>query len=181
MLVGGDHQQGVALAQHQSLAGLHHPPLLGGGEPRRDLVDVAALHHVSAAGHQLAYQAGLPRAPRRRAGGHRIGLGERSQQTQGLHRAGLAGHVGNGVGIFQVAPGGHVGQQQMVLHHGHQHVYVGGRVPHAVGDVGHQLHTHLGMVAGVALADVVEQGPHHQQVGAVHPVDQISGQSGGLT
>ena len=42
-------------------------------------------------------------------------------------------------------------------------------------DVGDQLDADLGVVAGVALADVVQQRADHEQVGAVDPVDERGG------
>ena len=82
-------------------------------------------------------------------------LPSRERQRQILHpdprRAVADGRV------VDVAPGGHVRQQQVVAAHRHQDLGVRRVEAHARSDRRQQLDTHLGVVAGVALADVVQQ------------------------
>src|SRR5664280_1391813 len=55
-----------------------------------------------------------------------------------------------------------------------------GRQPEAGGEACRDLHSHFGVVAGEALADVVEQGAQQQQVDTVDPVRQGGGIGGRL-
>ena len=52
---------------------------------------------------------------------------------------------------------------------------IGGWVAHPLGDRMHETHTDLTVVAGVALADVVEQATQDKQVGTLDPIDEPSG------
>ena len=65
-------------------------------------------------------------------------------------------------------------------HHGDEHGHVGGREPHARADVGDELDADLGVVAGVALADVVQERAEHQQVGPVGAGDERGRVGAGL-
>ena len=81
-------------------------------------------------------------------------------------------HALDGGRVVDVAPGGHVGQQQVVAAQGDQHLGVVLVEAHTGPDVGQQAHAVLRVVAGLALADVVEQACQHQQVGAGDPAHQ---------
>ena len=82
------------------------------------------------------------------------------------------GHRGDCAVVVQVPAGSHVGEQEVVPDHRHQDVDVTIVEPHAAGDGPQQVDPDLGVVTRVALADVVEQRAHQQQVGPVHPVDE---------
>ena len=82
--------------------------------------------------------------------------------------------------VVEVAAGGHVGQQQVVAAQRDEHGGVGRVEPHARADPGQQLDADLGVVAGAALADVVEQGAEHEQVGPVDPAGQPGAAHRGL-
>ena len=91
--------------------------------------------------------AGLPGPPRRRAGRHRVGLGERVEQVEHLESPTasatlriVAGSVRSRARRRRAAAGGAAP--------GHEHVDVVGGEPDAGADAVHQLHPGLGVVAG---------------------------------
>ncbi len=67
-----------------------------------------------------------------------------------------------------------------MAHEVHQHVDVGRRETHARGDAVDDLHADGRVVAGKALADVVQEGADEEQVGPLHRVGQLGGQRGGF-
>ena len=69
----------------------------------------------------------------------------------------------------------HVGQQQVQLNEPDQNDALVGREPHAFGHFGADHHAGFGVVAGEALAQVVEEGADEQQVGPVDSVDEAGG------
>ena len=150
--------------------------MLGGREVVAHVVDGPAAEHVGGAADEVADELGLPRAPRGRTGGLAVGLGERGEQPEGAQVADGLGHRLDGGGVVEVAPGGDVGEQQVVAHHRDEHVDVGRRRgPCAAPIVAHELDADLGVVARVALADVVEEGAEHEQVGPVGAGDEGGG------
>ena len=114
--------------------------------------------HAIGPGDQLGHQPGFPRAPGGGAGGAAVGLGQRAQQVQCHLVPGRTGHIGDRRRVVEVAPGGGIGEEEMVPHHVHQSLDVVGTEPHACGHGADELHPHLGVVARVPLADVVQQG-----------------------
>ncbi len=126
-----------------------------------------AAQDVADAADEVADELGLPVPPGRRTGGQAVGLGERGQQREGERVLHGGGHLLDGGGVVEVAPGGDVGQEQVVAHHRLQHRHVGGVEPEPRSDRGQQVDAHVGVVARVALADVVQQGADHEQVGPV--------------
>ena len=172
--VGTDGDELIAVEAHPHLAGAHARQHLARGEqPPGDLVDRAATQHVADPFDQIGHQLGLPWAPRGGSRGQRVGLGQRAEQ---LERAQVADGLGDGGQrgrVGQIAARGDIGQQQVMAHQRGQHLGVLGRQPHARPDGLHQRNADLGVVAGVALADVVEQRAEHQQVGAVHSVGHL--------
>ena len=115
--VGRDDGEPVAVAAQHLLARPQQLEVLGGREVVAHLVDGAAAQHVGGAGHEVADEVGLPRAPGRRTGGLAVGLGERGEQPEGAQVADGLGHRLDGGGVVEVAAGGDVGQQQVVAHH----------------------------------------------------------------
>ncbi len=85
------------------------------------------------------------------------------------------GDPADGALVGEVAPGRDVGQQQVVADHLGELGDVVGVVAHALADAGDDLDADVDVVARVALADVVQQRAHHEQVGAVDPVDEGRG------
>ena len=65
---------------------------------------------------QVGDERAPPGAPGGRAGGQRVGLGERVQQFQGARRADGLGDRADGRRVVQVAPGGGVDEQQVVAY-----------------------------------------------------------------
>ena len=90
--------------------------------------------------------------------------------------AGGPGHAGDGGRVIEVAAGGGVGQQEVVAHEVDEHVDVVGREAHPGGNALDDLHADLGVVAGEALADVVEQRADEQEVRPLDRIGQLGGQ-----
>ena len=85
------------------------------------------------------------------------------------------GHRCDGAVVVEVAAGGDVGQQEVVAHHAcSEHLDVVGRQAHPRADALDELDADLGVIAGIALADVVQQRAEHEQVGSVDPVGPAS-------
>ena len=82
---------------------------------------------------------------------------ERGEEVEGQPVAGGAGDAGDGGRVVEVAPGGRVGQQQVVAHQVDEDRDVGGREAHAGRDALDDLHADGRVVAGEALADVVQR------------------------
>ena len=95
-------------------------------------------------------------------------------------RADGVGDGARGRRVGQVAAGGDVGQQQVVLDQRDEHGDVGGRQAEPGRELGDDLHADLGVVAGQALADVVQQRAEQQQVGARDAAGQRGGRGGRL-
>ena len=68
----------------------------------------------------------------------------------------------------------------MQPHEAAQAIGVSGGEPHPQGDRPDEPHAALGVIAGVALADVVEEGGDDQQVGAIHLSEQTARLDRGL-
>ncbi len=117
--------------------------------------------------HQVAHQPCLPRAPGRRAGGECVGLGQGVQQAEDPGAAGGPGHRLDGRRVVDVPPGRGLDEQEVLAHHRDQHVGVRRREPEPWREIVDDLDSHVGVVAGPALADVVQQGAEQQQVGPV--------------
>ena len=146
--------------------------VLRGGEVLPDLFGAAAAEDVGDPTHQVAHEVGLPLAPRRRAGGEAVGFGEAGQEPEREQVADGFGDALDGGRVVEVATRGDVGQEQVVAHHGLEHRDVLGREPHPRADRVEQVDADVGVVAGVALADVVEERAEHQQIRAVGAGDQ---------
>ena len=113
-------------------------------------------------------EAGSPRRPRRRSRGPGIGFGQRGEQVERLDGADLDGHEVHRLGIVEVTPGGGLGQEEVQPHERLEevHVVVGEAEPGA--DGGGQHDAGVGVVTGIALADVVDERADEQQVGPSH-------------
>ena len=83
-------------------------------------------------------------------------------------------------GVGEVTTHRHVGQQQVLLDERHEHLDVGVRKAELRPDRAHQLHAHDRVIAGVPLAQIVEQAPEHQQVRTGDTTDERGGVGGGL-
>ena len=131
-------------------------------------------------GDQALHEPTPPRRPRRRAGGAGVGLGEGRQQVEERFRLHDLGDVGRSGRILDVAPRGDVRQQEVPAHEPADRASVRLREPPAPRDVdGHGV-THLAVVAGSPLPDVVQQGADGQQVGPVDAADDLSRLHAGL-
>src|SRR5690606_6619469 len=78
--------------------------------------------------------------------------------------------------VVQVTPGRGLGKQQVVADHGGQHVHVLRGQPDAGADVADHHLAGRGVVAGPALADVVQQGGDQEEVGT----GDLTGVAGGV-
>jgi hypothetical protein len=94
-----------------------------------------------------------------------------------LDRRGDAIHGG---GVVDVAAGSGIGQQQVVADQRPQRVDVLRREAHPGGDLGGDGLPHDAVVAGIALADVVQEGGDEQQVRAVDVAGELGGGRRGL-
>ena len=172
-LVGRHHGQHIVVHTQSRIACRHQLHDLFGEQSavaRRCLIRTAHVlgGHLDQGGHQVR----RPLPPGHRPGSQAVRLGHHGQQLQELRRLGGPGDRGHGERVVEVAPGRDVGQQQVVLHEAHQRVGVVGAPAAAPGDGAGQPHAGLRVIAGVALADVMQQRPHHQQVGACYPVGE---------
>ncbi len=137
-----------------------------------DVADVATTEHMADSLDELRHQLGLPGTPRRRAGGERVGLGQGMEQLEHSGEADGLGHRRDGGVVAQIPAGRDIGQEQMVLHEGHEHFHVSGRQPQAWARSSGEYHSVVGVVAGEALPQVVEQGAQDEQVGPAHPIGE---------
>ena len=131
----------------------------------RDRRRRAGEHGRDAAG-ELGDQAGLPGAPRGRAGGLAVGDGQR---REGLQDDGVADGLGDRLDrhrVVEVAARRGLGQQQVVAYDGLQDPHVAGVEAEPLADVARHHRAGPGVVAGPALADVVQERADQQEVGA---------------
>ncbi len=119
------------------------------------------------AADQFTDQPRLPRAPRCRAGGERVGFGEGVQQAEHPGAAGSPRHRLDGRDVVDVPAGRGFGEQQMMAHHRDQHLGVRGREPEAGSDHTDDGDAGFGVIAGPAFADVVQQSAEQEQIGPV--------------
>ncbi len=154
--------------------------MLRGGRGRLGVGRCLAREHGGDPFDQVGDEGGAPGGPGGRPGGEGVRLGEGVQQFEGALGADGLGDGPHGGGVVEVAPGGGLHEQQVVAYERGDHGDVarveadtGGHVP---GDdlAGHRV------VAGPALADVVQQGGDEQQVGAADPAGEGGGAYGGL-
>ncbi len=138
------------------------------------------LEHVVGPLDEVGDEAGLPVAPGGGPRGPAVRLGQGGEQVERQSVADGAGDAGDRGGIVEVAPRGRVGQQEMMAHEVDQHVDVGGREPHARGDVLDDLHADGGVVAGITLADVVQKRADQEQIRPLDPIGQLGGECRGL-
>ena len=97
------------------------------------------------------------------------------------------GGVDNGVanttnrgGIGEIPPDGGVGEEKVMLDQQPQRGDVGGVHPDPGTDPLDQVHPHHGVIAGEALAEVVEECAQYEQVGSLDPVREGGRVGGGL-
>ena len=84
-------------------------------------------------------------------------------------------HVGRGARVGQVSTCRRLGQQQMVLDHRPHDRRVLAAEPHARQHRVDDLHADVGVVARVALADVVHERADQEQVGATDRAHELVG------
>ena len=95
---------------------------------------------------------------------------EQVEHFDGAHGVGNVSDRGR---VGEVATHRHVGQQQMLLDHGHQDLDVRRHETELRADGADEFHPHHGVIAGVPLAEVVEQRAEHEQVGSAHAVSEL--------
>ena len=132
-----------------------------------DAFGLATFEHVGHAVDEERDELGLGRAPRGRTGRKRVGFRERGEQLKGLDRSDPLGGPSRRLGIVEVAPNRDLGQQQVVLDELGEHIDIRGRKAEARAETARELDTDLDVIAGVALAEIVQQRTQHEQVGAV--------------
>ena len=176
--VGCHDGDAVAVVDHLHEPLGHQRQNLGRREqsPRcRDSDRVVTAEHPPDLGDQLVDQLGLPRAPRRRSGGPRVGLGQRGEQFEREVVADGIGHRVDGRVVRQVAARGDLGQQQVMADELGDDRGVGRREPEARPDRRHEPDTRIGVISRVALTEVVEQCAEHEQIGAAHAFGDLGG------
>ena len=144
------------------------------------LFDVPAVGHECDPFDQRGEEAGFPRAPRRGPGRDGVGLGERCQEAEPFRGLDPRRHQQDRRGVVEVAAGRNVGQQQVLLDHQDHSVDVIGLVPHAPHDRRTEFHADDRVLTRIALADVVQQRSHDQEVGAGHSIGQAGGEGHAL-
>lgn len=156
------------------------PLLLGGGRGGLGLLGGVPGEHRGHPLDQVGDERAPPGRPGGRSGGQRVRLGQGVQQLQRALRPDRLGDGPHGGRVLQVAPGGGVHEQQVVPYEGREYGDVVAVEADARGDVlGDDLVGHR-MVAGPALADVVQQRGDQQQVGAVDAAGELGGAHGRL-
>ena len=95
------------------------------------------------------------------------------QQVEHFDGADALGDVRERRAVGEITPHGDIGEQEVVLDHRDQHVGVGEPDAEPVTEAADDLHAGLRVIALVALADVVEQGAEHEQVGTGDAVDEL--------
>ena len=172
--VQGDHGDLVALDDRgRAAAGDERELVLA---QRGGLGHGLAGQHGADPAHQVGDQAGLPVVPRRRAGGQPVRVDSACSSSSSGPRADRRRDLLHGHRVVQVPPGRDLGEQQVVADRGGDQLRVGlaeaDPLAHVAGD-------HLAgdaVVAGPALADVVQQRGEQQQVGPRH----VAGVGGGV-
>src|SRR5690606_32681584 len=171
----GDADGGAVVAHEGQQAGAED----GGGRRRP-----AGQRGGGAAG-ELGDEPGLPGAPGGGAGGGAVGDREGGEQVDDLafaagHRGDRGGDGLHGDGIVDVAAGGGLGQQQVVADERLQDGDVLFGEAEACCDVAGDDRAGGGVVAGPALADVVQERAHEGEVGAGDVAGEGGGARGGL-
>lgn len=115
-----------------------------------------------------------------RPGGQGVRLREGVQYLQRAHRPHGPGDRADGRRVVQVAPGRGVDQQQVVPYEGAQYVDVPRVEADPHGDVTRDRLPRHGVVPRPALADVVQESGHQEQVGAADPAGEGRGPHGRL-
>lgn len=85
------------------------------------------------------------------------------------------GDVLGGARIRQVAPHRGLGEQQVVLDQGTDHSDIFWREPHAWRHPFHEHDADLGVVARIALSDVVQQRTHQQEIRSRYGAHELAG------
>ena len=83
------------------------------------------------------------------------------------------GHVRQRHRILDVAPRCRVGEEEVVAHQAHEDLHVAGRKAHPRGDACHELDSHVGVIARVALAEVVEPRGDEEEIGPARRHGQV--------
>lgn len=171
LLAGLERQDRFAGAQ-----GLHGQAFLFGG---RDLRCPGRRGRAAQYGgdprDEVRHERSAPRAPRGGPGGQGVRLGQGVEDLQRAHRAHGLGDRAHRGRVVQVAPGGGVDQQQVVPYERPEDGDVVRVEADTGGDVaGDGLPGHR-VVARPALADVVQERGHQQQVGAADPAGEGGG------
>ena len=104
--------------------------------------------------------------------GQRIGLDQRAHQPQHVERGDAVGDEADRALVGQVAPRRHLGQQEVVAHHVLEDGDVVDDEPHPLADRAHDPDADLGVIARIALPDVVEEHAGHEQIRSRHPIDE---------
>ena len=120
-------------------------------------------------GRRVRRRVGLPRTPCGGAGRPRVGVRQRMEQLETFDGLDCRGHLLDRCLVGEVAPKRVIGEEQMVLDHRHEGVDVARREPEPGGELAHDRHAGLGVIARISLADVVEQRSHHEQVRPADP------------
>ena len=167
-VVGGDGQQlavgdDARAARREQLAVRCSREL---GQPR--LGDLAAGHQRLDALDEQRHELGLRRSPGGRPRRARVGLGQGTEQVQCLDRRHALGDALDRRRVVEVAAERDLRQQQVVGDQLDQHVDVGSGVAQTRAEPACDLDAGVGVVAGAALAEVVEERAQHEQVGAGH-------------
>ena len=140
----------------------------------RDGTWLAGEDGVDRAG-ELVQQRRLPRRPCRRARRQAVRLGERAQQLEPERIADERSDILRSDGVAEVAPHRRLGEQQVVAHQRPDVLDVVMREAHPWCDPVDQLHAGVRVIPRLALAEVVQERAHQQQIGSIHGAHEFAG------
>ena len=164
--VGRDHEQSavVLLLDEHIARGAR-------GEPRALVAARRFAHRRLHAGergpdarHEIAHELLLPLAPRRLTGRDRVGFSERGEQLEHVAVPDGLRDEANRRGIIEITTGRHLREQEVLTNERHEHVDILGREAHARRELLDDDDARVGVVTRKALADVVQERAHQQEV-----------------
>jgi hypothetical protein len=120
--------------------------------------------------HEHANKFLFPTPPGCGSGSQRVSFGQCIKQSKTPEIADAFGNMGDRSVIREVASSCNIGQKEMMTDHLLEHQSVLSIETHARADLGNEFDTHVGVIAWSALADVMQQRAHYEEVGAIDAI-----------